>query len=78
MFHFAANQGATNKKLIVTPWNGMAYWTDSYVDSLVTGGEVQETEIDFARWDPVFFSQWPAMHGLYLINRPPKPHELGF
>jgi len=78
VFHFTVNHGATNKKLIVTPWNGVAYWTDSYVDSLVTGGQVQETEIDFACWEPLFFSQWPAMHGLYLINRPPKPHELGF
>lgn len=78
VFHFTNVGKATGKKLIVTPWTNQAFWTDAYVDSLVKRRVVQESEIDFIGWSPTIFSTWPAMQGLQLVSRPPRPDELGF
>jgi hypothetical protein len=76
VFHFTQNGQSTGKKQIVTPWNNLAYWTDSNVDRLVEKKTVQMTEIDFAIFAVEAFSHWPLMNGLTLINRPPTPDEL--
>lgn len=78
VFHFTTRGRDMGKKLIVTPWTNQAYWTDAYVDSLVEKGVVQITKIDFTRWLPDTFSTWPGMQGLEIVNRPPRPEELGF
>jgi len=80
VFHFTTNKRArsTGRKLIVTPWTNQAYWTDAYVDRLVETGVVQETEIDITPWSSNIFFTWAEMQGLKIVNRPPKPKELGF
>lgn len=78
VFRFTTNNRDTGRKLIVTPWTGQAYWTDAIVDRLVETGKVEMTTIDIHPWRTNNHFTWAQMQGLELVNRPPRPEELGF